>query len=316
MKKWLIWLLIVWWVVWYWMYKSWVTFDDVSKFDLKTIEQKVNNKVDETKDNIITIENASWDKIVEIKETWPAWDIKWLESIYWSYNWISWKSFTFSQAKKNLENKIYDTKEDRIDNYCWTEYNEDKSIDQSNTWFKSNSKSMTRAERIEWEHVVPAENFWKAFKEWREWNPELCWEWVKWRKCAARNETFAKMEWDIYNLIPANWEVNWLRSNINFWMVTSNTYKSFWSCNFKVDTVNNVAEPTDQAKWQVARISMYFALKYKDYYKISDQQLKLFQAWNKQFPPTKYECKINREKANLVWYKNLVVENECVKVWL
>lgn len=322
MKKIILWIVVIWWIIWLWMY-SWVTFDDIQKMDSKTIQNKIENKINETTGKITSsinwiteINSDNWeDEVIENENKWPYWDIKDLERIYWNYDWIKWKTYNFSQAKKTLENRVYDKKEDRIDNYCWYEYQEDKSINLNNTWYKVQSKNDNRAKRIEWEHVVPAENFWRAFKEWREWNPKLCWEWVKWRKCAWKNETFSKMEWDIYNLIPVVWEVNWFRSNINYWMVTNKDYIYFGNCNFKIDRKDKVAEPTDYAKWQVARISMYFAIKYKEYYRISDQQLKLFQAWNKQYPPTEYECRISKEKAEFAWYENIVTKKECENNW-
>lgn len=313
--------LVTTWVVGAWLYFSWVTFDDVKNADFKTIQQKVETKInggiEDVKNAVDEGLSEKSDKENGVVEYNDATETKvattGLEKIYGSYNNVRENKYDFRQAKKVLNEEVYNEKELRQDNYCWDEYNsyDNKIIKNS---FVSQSKNSKRWDKIEWEHVVPAENFGKSFVEWREWNTELCWN-KKWRECAWKNETFKMMEWDIYNLIPANGEINWTRSNLKFGVVTSNNYISYWDCSFKIDRKEKVAEPMDSTKGMVARISLYFTLRYPEHYKLSDQQAKLFSAWNKQFPPTNYECKVAAKKEKLAWYPNLVTKAECQKLW-
>jgi deoxyribonuclease-1 len=82
-------------------------------------------------------------------------------------------------------------------------------------------KHKARAERIEWEHVVPAENFGRSFPEWRDGHPD-CMDArgpFKGRKCAERvNPEYRLMQADMYNLYPAIGAVNAMRSNYNYAM--------------------------------------------------------------------------------------------------
>ena len=76
---------------------------------------------------------------------------------------------------------------------------------------------MKRAQRIEWEHVVPAHAFGQSFKEWREGHPDCVTQSgkaYKGRKCASKvNIEYRRMEADMHNLFPAIGEVNGDRSN-------------------------------------------------------------------------------------------------------
>lgn len=215
-------------------------------------------------------------------------------------NWLN-----FDKAKKILEKEIYNNiNEKRIDLYCWCEYDFKKDINLNSCWFISQTKSNKRSKKIEWEHIVPAENFWKWFKEWRE----------SWREWAKKNKDFNIMEWDMYNLFPVNWEVNWLRSNYKYSVVQTPKYSSFWKCDFKIDVKWKLAEPRNQIKWLVARVNLYMWLQYSKYYNISDQQRKLFEAWDKMYPVTKGEC--NRYKQVKVYQKNnnTILEEACKNI--
>ena len=69
-----------------------------------------------------------------------------------------------------------------------------------------------RAKRVEWEHVVPAENFGRFFSEWRDGSPECVdskGRSFKGRKCAEKaSREYRFMQADLYNLYPAIGAVN------------------------------------------------------------------------------------------------------------
>ncbi|MCY9845980.1 hypothetical protein [Vibrio caribbeanicus] len=70
---------------------------------------------------------------------------------------------SFSKAKKLLEEKVYFDKRETL--YCAASFDEKKFITPP-IGFQSD-KYVKRAKKVEWEHVVLAENFGRTFVEWR-----------------------------------------------------------------------------------------------------------------------------------------------------
>ena len=99
--------------------------------------------------------------------------------------------------------------------YCGYEYDDQKRICLPDGFIAEKHQKISY--KIEWEHSVPAENFGRAFTEWREGHP-LCVDnkgkSFKGRKCAEKvNKTYRYMQSDMYNLFPAVGSVNAARSN-------------------------------------------------------------------------------------------------------
>ena len=120
---------------------------------------------------------------------------------------------SFNQAKKTLEREVY--QDHRITFYCQAPFDSRKNITLPAGF--TTPKHEKRAHRIEWEHVVPAENFGRAFSEWRD-GADVCVDNkgrnFKGRKCAEKaNREYRLMQSDLYNLYPAIGAVNALRSN-------------------------------------------------------------------------------------------------------
>lgn len=126
-----------------------------------------------------------------------------------------------------------------------------------------------RAKRIEWEHIVPAWEFGHQLK---------CWQNGGRKNCRKTSEIFKKMEADINNLAPAIGEINGDRSNFRFGMLTD-TPKRYGSCDVKIDFKQRTIEPPVQARKRIAEVYFYMHSTYG--LKISDKQLKLFNAWLK-----------------------------------
>ena len=70
----------------------------------------------------------------------------------------------FRDSKKMLERKVYF--DHRVTLYCGYAFDKQKNVSLPAGFVAPQHKE--RAGRVEWEHVVPAENFGRAFKEWRE----------------------------------------------------------------------------------------------------------------------------------------------------
>ncbi|MGO2508699.1 MAG: endonuclease [Vibrio hibernica] len=217
---------------------------------------------------------------------------------------------SFSKAKRLLMSEVYNQSSVRRTVYCDIPFNAKKQTQLPSSF--NDSLYVKRSQRIEFEHIVPAENFGRSFKEWREGDTQCVSKGkpFKGRKCATKvSKDFRLMQADGYNLYAAVGSVNAYRSNYNFQML-SGTKSDFGSCDFHVD--NRKAQPPEYARGLIARTYLYFDTTYPSF-KISKQQRQLFTAWDKQYPVTKFEC----DKAKIVekyqHNTNPILADRCLK---
>lgn len=173
---------------------------------------------------------------------------------------------------------------------------------------------LNRYKKIEWEHIVPAENFGRGFVEWREGHPECVdskGQAFKGRNCANKvSQAFRYMYADMYNLYPAIGSVNAMRSNYNFAQINKPEL-ALQGCAMQIDKAQRRAEPPDAAKGVVARVYLYFDQVYP-HYSLSDQQRKLFTAWDKLYPVRADECRRAQLIEKLQFNRNTVLFERCV----
>lgn len=143
-------------------------------------------------------------------------------------------------------------------------------------------KQEVRANRIEWEHVVPA---------WAFGHQLQCWQDGGRRNCTRTSELFKTMEADLHNLVPAIGEVNGDRSNYRFGFLLDHP-DMYGECDFKVDFKARVAQPPVARRGAIARIYMYMADQYP--FQLSDSQEKLFRAWDHIYPASEWEIERNQ----------------------
>lgn len=215
---------------------------------------------------------------------------------------------SFSRAKNLLESVIYTLPLAQTTLYCEASFDDDKNIILPEGFITNKYKN--RAEQLEWEHVVPVENFGRTFSQWRE-GHELCIDKkanpYKGRQCAEKtSKEFRQMEADMYNLYPAIGAVNASRSNYNF-TVLPYVAKSFGACGVKIE--GNKIEPPDRAKGKIARTYLYMEHTYARY-KMSKAQQKLMIAWDKQFPVTQDECLRTKRIEALQANENIFVKRQ------
>lgn len=214
---------------------------------------------------------------------------------------------SFSKAKKLLETKVYQN--NRITLYCGASFDSKKNIEPPRGFHTD--KHVKRSKRIEWEHVVPAENFGRTFIEWRE-GDEQCvtskGKSFKGRKCAEKvNPEYRYMQADMHNLFPAIGAVNGMRSNYNFQMLP-HVQSGFGSCLMKID--DKKAEPPVEARGRIARTYLYMDDTYSRY-KMSKSQKQLMNAWDKMYPVNEWECTRSKKIASIQKNKNEIVESRC-----
>ena len=228
---------------------------------------------------------------------------------------------SFSDAKKKLENRVYKNAKERVTIYCGAKYDAQKNVKRP-AGFKlplnRNGEPMheKRARKIEWEHVVPAENFGRAFVEWREGHP-MCVEKgksFKGRKCAEKaNVTFQYMQADLYNLYPAIGAVNAMRSNYNFQLLDPDYPSTFGTCTMKID--GKKVEPPARSRGVIARTYQYMESVYPAF-KMSRAQRVLMAKWDKEHPVDAWECERTKRIERIQGNENLIVKAQCQKAGL
>ncbi|NCO71588.1 MULTISPECIES: endonuclease [Shewanella] len=217
---------------------------------------------------------------------------------------------SFNKAKKMLEREVY--QDHRVTIYCGAKFDAKKNIESPEGFVTTTH--LKRAKKVEWEHVVPAENFGRAFSEWRDGHNECVdskGKPFKGRKCAEKmNKEYRYMQADMHNLFPAIGAVNALRSNYNFTMLPA-AKSDFGSCDMRID--DRKAQPPIAARGTIARTYMYMEQTYPKY-KMSKQQSQLMQVWDKQDPVTRWECKRSKRIEKLQGNANKIVDSRCESI--
>jgi len=187
----------------------------------------------------------------------------------------------FRQAKKQL--KALYKGEHQTSFYCGCEfrYQGKKLIPDLHSCGYQVRKQQKRASRIEWEHIVPA---------WAFGHQRQCWQ-NGGRKACKKDPEFRLMEGDMHNLVPAIGEVNGDRSNFRFsdW---NGSPKQYGQCEMIVDFKSKKVQPTKISRGAIARAYLYMADQYS--LKLSKSGRRLYQAWDKQHPPSRWECRRNQ----------------------
>lgn len=195
--------------------------------------------------------------------------------------------------------------------YCGCAFNETKQIDLASCGYRP-KKNNKRAGRIEFDHVVPAEAFGRSFKAWREGDPACVdskGHAFKGRKCAEKTDhTFRVMQADLYNLVPAEGELNGLRQNFSPAMIPGDLWE-FGTCRVKIQ--DRKFEPPPDKRGDIARVYFYMAQAYPGRGIISDKNEKLFAAWDAQDPADKWECERAKRIEKVQGNVNLILEKSC-----
>lgn len=218
---------------------------------------------------------------------------------------------SFQDAKRKLERLVYH--DHRTTLYCQASFDADGAVSLPPGFTAAKHKA--RASRIEWEHVVPAENFGRTFSEWRDGAPE-CQDKrgpFKGRKCAERvSKEYRLMQADMYNLYPAIGAVNAMRSNFNYAMLPG-TLNTFGSCAVKIE--GNKVEPPEHARGTIARSVKYMAWAYPRF-EMSRQQEQLMDAWDRMHPVDQWECTRAKRIEALQSNENPMVKQKCEQAGL
>ena len=126
--------------------------------------------------------------------------------------------------------------------------------------------------------------------------------------CGYKDPVYRQMESDMHNLQPAVGEVNGDRGNFMYsqWNGGEGQYGQ---CGMKVDFKEKVAEPPARARGSIARTYFYMRDRYD--LNLSRQQTQLFNAWDKQYPVTEWECQRDERIARVQGNHNPYVQRAC-----
>lgn len=216
---------------------------------------------------------------------------------------------SFNDAKRFLERSVY--RDHRSTFYCQAQFDMRKNIKLPKGF--TSPAHAGRMQRLEWEHIVPAENFGRTFAAWREGHSSCVdnhGKAFKGRSCAEKfSPEYRYMQADLHNLQPAIGAVNALRSNYNFTQLASDTPATFGTCPMKI--LGNKVEPPEYTRGPIARTYLYMAWAYPEHFRMSDQQVKLMQAWDKMHPVSAWECEREKRISRLQGNENPFVRQGC-----
>lgn len=205
----------------------------------------------------------------------------------------------FSKAKKQMY-KLWE--QNPYTFYCNCKYdrkNKNNMIDRFSCSYEprreltKKGKKNLRAYRTEAEHIVPAENFYRQLPCSRTSKKDRN-GLSKRAYCYKVNKNFQKFHDDIRNLVPSIGELNGDRRNYKYSALAAKKGQ-YGQCSFEVK--NKRAHISNSIKGDIARTYFYIRDTYG--YKMSKQETKLMQAWNKLDPLDNWEKKRIRMSNNL-----------------
>ncbi|THK41190.1 deoxyribonuclease I [Methylophaga sp. SB9B] len=210
---------------------------------------------------------------------------------------------TFEQAKVTAREQIYFDRNDTGSTYCSCQWKwvgrSGGRVDFKSCGYKVRAEGQrNRAQRIEWEHIVPASNFGRA---------RQCWQKGGRSNCKQTDPVFNLMEADLHNLTPTVGELNSDRQNFNYGVLPA-TSKRHGACDFKVDFKIREVEPRDEIKGFLARVYFYMHDRYS--MNMSQQQQRLLMSWHNAHPVSTWELERDRRISFITGHSNPFVTGE------
>lgn len=204
-------------------------------------------------------------------------------------------------SAKTIASRIYAPEKQEFYCGCAIRWQSGKGIPDLKGCGYQIRKNGPRANRIEWEHVMPAQQFG---------SPLACWKLGGREQCGKTDVLFKQMEADLFNLKPAIGEVNGDRAHYRFAMLPAQA-PQYGSCEVKVDFKSRLVEPRAEIRGDIARIHFYMADKYQ--IPLARAQQQLFMAWHQQDPVDLTERKLQQRIAQQMGHANDFVTGK--KVW-
>jgi deoxyribonuclease-1 len=155
-------------------------------------------------------------------------------------------------------------------------------------------KSVNRARRLEWEHVVPASKIAQGRSCWTQGAAQCVsssGKAFKGRECCEIADPIYNMAaTDPINLVPSIGEVNGDRSNYAYGMIAGEE-RSYGACDMEISSRLRLAEPPENRRGDVARIWAYMSRAYG--IEVTPEQADLYRGWIASDPVSADETNIN-----------------------
>ena len=199
---------------------------------------------------------------------------------------------TFRKAKGLARDRVYFDR--RITFYCGCNFEpKGKSggvIDLSDCGFEH---SAARANRLEWEHVVPAKRLAGDRTCWKT-GHSMCvstrtGKSFKGRRCCEKkgvDDEARHMIHDLHNLVPTIGQVNGDRSNHPYGIVDGEVRK-YGSCDFELGSSPIVAEPNPNIRGNAARTWLYMSDTWG--IPLTQTERDMFKEWDEADPIDEWE---------------------------
>lgn len=210
---------------------------------------------------------------------------------------------SFDQAKRALVT-LYKAHPEQEEFYCGCDFDFNGNsgvVDLASCGYTIRT-NVERANRIEWEHVVPAHAFGKNLQCWKEGGRSNC------KIAQNQQESFNIMEGDMHNLQPAVGEVNADRANFSF-ADMSPTFNQYGACEFKTDFKKRQVMPRNEVKGIIARTYLYMNDRYQ--VPFSKREMTLMQKWNISHPVNEWECQRNALIEEVQGNDNPFITEQC-----
>lgn len=207
----------------------------------------------------------------------------------------------FGRAKVEARQHVYHDRNEIGDAYCgctwqWAGRSGGR-VDLAGCGYRIRAQA-NRAQRIEWEHIVPASSFGRQ---------RQCWQQGGRAHCTATDPVFSAMEADLHNLTPVVGEVNADRSNYDFGMLPG-VPPRHGQCDVRVDFAGRTMQPPAAFRGQIARTYFYMADRYD--LRLAPAQQRLLMAWHRQHPVSAWERERNQRIQVRMGHGNFFVTGE------
>lgn len=212
---------------------------------------------------------------------------------------------SYSEAKRWLYGEVFADRPETL--YCNCPFDAERRPDHARCGYPTESRD-ARAFRIEAEHVVPASWIGRGRACWEE---PICvaadGDRFRGRDCCLRiDPDYRRAHNDLHNLWPTVGEVNQQRGNYRFGMIPGEA-REFGQCDFEVDHDGRVIEPRPEVWGDIARIGFYMERVHGVW--LADDQLALFETWNRADPPDAFERERNARIRRLQGQGNPFIED-------
>ena len=188
---------------------------------------------------------------------------------------------SFSHSKKLLLKQVYN--DNKKDFYCDNPYDviqvngkEKTLLIPDGSKYSPRKPNRPESKFVNWEHVMPASRLGQNLPCWKSGG----------RKGCNKDSVFNKMEADMHNLTPAIAEINSDRGNLNYGNKLPEIGQ-YGNCKAQADFKNKLFYPKEDIRGDIARIYFYMSEKYN--IALSNDEMVMFKAWNKNDPVSQWE---------------------------